>query len=196
MTPARLARYEATLAGLERKERLRTLMARDGADFSSNDYLGFAGSTRLAMAVHAALQRGVPVGAGGSRLLRGNHPEHEALEAEAAAFFGAERVLIFRQRLCRQRGSFFNPAAARRSHRARRAGACQCARGHKASRAQAVPAAHNDVGAFEEAIVRWRSDGGTAATRGSPSKASIRWMAIARHSPNLQHLPNGMTAFW
>ena len=29
----------------------------------------------------AALQRGVPLGAGGSRLLRGNHPEHEALEA-------------------------------------------------------------------------------------------------------------------
>ena len=58
MTPTRLARYEATLAGLERRERLRTLMARDGVDFSSNDYLGFAGSTRLATAITAALQRG------------------------------------------------------------------------------------------------------------------------------------------
>ena len=37
----------------------------------------------------------MPVGAGGSRLLRGNHPEHEALEAEAAAFFGAESALFF-----------------------------------------------------------------------------------------------------
>ena len=37
----------------------------------------------------------MPVGAGGSRLLRGNHPEHEALEAEAAAFFGSEAALYF-----------------------------------------------------------------------------------------------------
>ena len=45
--------------------------------------------------VRAALDRGVPVGAGGSRLLRGNHEEHEALEAEAAAYFGAESALFF-----------------------------------------------------------------------------------------------------
>ena len=37
----------------------------------------------------------MPVGAGASRLLRGNDPEHEALEAEAAAYFGAERALFF-----------------------------------------------------------------------------------------------------
>jgi 8-amino-7-oxononanoate synthase len=48
----------------------------------------------LAEAAHEALRRGVPVGSGGSRLLRGNHPEHEALEAEAAAFFGAESALF------------------------------------------------------------------------------------------------------
>ena len=36
-----------------------------------------------------------PVGSGGSRLLRGNHPEHEALESEAAAYFGAETALYF-----------------------------------------------------------------------------------------------------
>ena len=34
-------------------------------------------------------------GGGGSRLLRGNHPEHEALEEEAASFFGAESALYF-----------------------------------------------------------------------------------------------------
>ena len=31
-------------------------------------------------AIADALERGVPAGAGGSRLLRGNDPEHEALE--------------------------------------------------------------------------------------------------------------------
>ena len=48
------------------------------------------------------IARGVPVGAGGSRLLRGNHPEHEALEAEAARFFGARDGAVFRRRLHRQ----------------------------------------------------------------------------------------------
>lgn len=161
MTPTRLARYEATLAGLERRERLRTLMARDGADFSSNDYLGFAGSTRLAMAVTAALQRGVPVGAGGSRLLRGNHPEHEALEAEAAAFFGTERVLYFSTGYAAnaalfstlpQRGDLivYDALVHASAHE-----------GMQASRALTVPALHNDVEAFEEAIVGWRQGGGT-----------------------------------
>ena len=37
----------------------------------------------------------MPLGAGGSRLLRGNHPEHEALEEEAASFFGSETALYF-----------------------------------------------------------------------------------------------------
>ena len=72
-----------------------TVDGREVVNFASNDYLGLAGSRVLADAVQAALDRGVPVGSGGSRLLRGNHPEHEALEAEAAAFFGTERALWF-----------------------------------------------------------------------------------------------------
>ena len=43
-----------------------------------------AGDPRLGRAITDALARGVPVGAGGSRLLRGNHEEHELLESEAA----------------------------------------------------------------------------------------------------------------
>jgi 8-amino-7-oxononanoate synthase len=161
MTPTRLARYEATLAGLERRERLRTLMARDGVDFSSNDYLGFAGSTRLATAITAALQRGVPVGAGGSRLLRGNHPEHEALEAEAAAFFGAERVLYFSTGFAAN-AALFSTLPQRGDLIVHDALVHASAHeGMQASRAQAVPAAHNNVAAFEEAIIRWRQDGGT-----------------------------------
>lgn len=46
-------------------------------------------------AVLAALEAGTLIGAGGSRLLRGNCEEHERLEAEAARFFGAERALFF-----------------------------------------------------------------------------------------------------
>ena len=78
------SRYEQALEALNRRGRLRRLEGRAGVDFTSNDYLGFAESDALREAAHAALERGVPAGAGGSRLLRGNHPEHEALEAEAA----------------------------------------------------------------------------------------------------------------
>ena len=92
---AMLSRYEQALEALNRRARLRALEGRAGIDFTSNDYLGLAESDALKAALIEALQRGVPVGAGGSRLLRGNHPEHEALEDEAKAFFGAESALFF-----------------------------------------------------------------------------------------------------
>src|ERR1700728_2422547 len=95
MIAKRLARYEATLGQLERKCRRRALTQQSGIDFTSNDYLGLVGSQRLRASVISAIERGVPVGAGGSRLLRGNHPEHETLEAEAATFFRSERMLYF-----------------------------------------------------------------------------------------------------
>ena len=83
-------RYQEALAALAERGRLRSLARAKGLDFTSNDYLGLAQSPALADAATAALAHGVPIGAGGSRLLRGNHPEHEALEGEAAAFFGSQ----------------------------------------------------------------------------------------------------------
>ena len=87
--------HQTALAALARKGRLRSLTARAGKDFTSNDYLGLAESQALRDAAARALARGVPLGAGGSRLLRGNHFEHEALEEEAAAFFGSQTALYF-----------------------------------------------------------------------------------------------------
>ncbi|MEQ1697832.1 MAG: aminotransferase class I/II-fold pyridoxal phosphate-dependent enzyme, partial [Hyphomicrobiaceae bacterium] len=87
--------HERALEALARRGRLRRLVPAAGIDFTSNDYLGLANSAELRDAAAGALARGVPLGAGGSRLLRGNHPEHEALEAEAAALFGAEAALYF-----------------------------------------------------------------------------------------------------
>ena len=82
--------HERALEALARRGRRRALAPITGVDFSSNDYLGLASSSELRDAARAALERGVPIGSGASRLLRGNHREHEALESEAAAFFGAE----------------------------------------------------------------------------------------------------------
>ncbi|AXT33539.1 8-amino-7-oxononanoate synthase [Phaeobacter sp. LSS9] len=87
-------RHETSLEALRNRGRYRQLMPRDGHDFASNDYLGLAGSDVLRAAAADALARGVPVGAGGSRLLRGNDAEHQLLEAEAAAFFGTEATLF------------------------------------------------------------------------------------------------------
>ena len=81
--------HQALLESLAAKGRLRALTSTRGVDFTSNDYLALAESDRLRQAAAEALARGVPLGAGGSRLLRGNHPEHEALEEESASFFGS-----------------------------------------------------------------------------------------------------------
>ncbi|HBM04967.1 MAG TPA: 8-amino-7-oxononanoate synthase, partial [Erythrobacter sp.] len=62
-----LAAQVDDLAGLARAARLRSLSLPGGTDFSSNDYLALAGSGRLKNAVMDALERGVPVGSGGSR---------------------------------------------------------------------------------------------------------------------------------
>src|SRR5437868_4766130 len=90
-----LADFEKHLNDLELRQRRRRLLPRSGYDFASNDYLGLAGSADLKVAIAEAMSRGVPIGSGGSRLLRGNHPEHQLLEEEAARFFGSESALFF-----------------------------------------------------------------------------------------------------
>ncbi|MCK1641408.1 8-amino-7-oxononanoate synthase [Bradyrhizobium sp. 157] len=91
----KVAVYVAHLHALKEDNRLRSLRPRSGVDFASNDYLALASAPRMKKAVSAALEKGTSIGAGGSRLLRGNCEEHERLEAEAARFFGAETALFF-----------------------------------------------------------------------------------------------------
>ena len=85
----RLATYRRDLQGLAGDARLRSLAERRGIDFSSNDYLGLAQSDRMRAAVVRALDVGVPVGAAGSRLLRGNTDRQAGFEDAAARFFGS-----------------------------------------------------------------------------------------------------------
>ncbi|MFD2054768.1 8-amino-7-oxononanoate synthase [Mesorhizobium calcicola] len=157
---ALLERYEAMLSGLARRNRLRILSSRSGLDFASNDYLGLARSKRMAEAVTAALAAGTPVGATGSRLLRGNAPEHEALEAKAAKFFGAERALFFGGGYVAnfavlttlpQKGDLI--VLDRLAHASAHEGA-------RAGRAEMTEAAHNDAAAVDDAIQAWRAKGG------------------------------------
>jgi len=153
--------YHDALRGLAEKGRLRALQPRAGIDFSSNDYLGLAESAALRAATIAALERGVPVGSGGSRLLRGNHPEHEALEREAAAHFDAEAALYFAGGYMAnfaifatlpQRGDLVVHDALIHA---------SVHEGLRRGRAEFTAAPHNDADAVDTEIRRWRSRGGT-----------------------------------
>ena len=153
--------HERALEALLRRGRLRALEPRRGIDFASNDYLGLAQSAELHDAVLSALDRGVPIGAGGSRLLRGNHSEHEALEAEAAAFFGAETALFFGGGFVANT-AIFSTLPARGDLIVHDALIHASAHeGMRLSKADAVSVAHNDPQAFEDAIKTWRANGGS-----------------------------------
>ena len=153
--------HERALDALSRRGRLRALEPARGLDFASNDYLGLAQSPELAQAIEAAIARGVPVGAGGSRLLRGNHPEHELLEQEAAKFFGGETALYF--------GGGFVANTALLSTLPSRGDLiiydelihASAHDGMRLSKAEAKAVRHNDAQSFDDAITAWRDSGGT-----------------------------------
>ncbi len=166
--PALLAPLADDLDRLAAIGRRRVLAPIAGRDFASNDYLGLAGSARMRDAVTAAIARGVPVGSGGSRLLRGNHDEHEALETEAAAFFGCEAALWF--------SSGFAANAALLATLPQRGDLivhdelvhASAHDGMRMARAPYVAVRHNDADAVDAAIRDWRRGGGT----GTP------WIAV------------------
>lgn len=153
--------HERALKALAARGRLRALAPRRGIDFSSNDYLGLGSSAELAGAISEAIARGVPVGAGGSRLLRGNDPEHEALEEEAAQFFGAETALYM--------GGGFAANTAIFATLPQRGDLivhdelihASAHDGMRMSKAATVNAAHNDVSSFRDRIAAWRANGGS-----------------------------------
>jgi 8-amino-7-oxononanoate synthase len=62
--------------------------------FCSNDYLGLAGHPALAAAIRTALNH-APPGAGASRLVSGETPEHLALEHRLAVFVGRPAALLY-----------------------------------------------------------------------------------------------------
>lgn len=161
MSAAAFPRHQKALEMLKSRGRYRSLIPRAGHDFASNDYLGLAGSDVLRAAATAALARGVPVGAGGSRLLRGNDSEHQLLETEAADFFGTQAALFINGGFAGNLAIFsslpqhgdlllYDALIHASTHDGMRLG-----------RADSQSFAHNDVSAAEAAIAQWRADGGT-----------------------------------
>jgi len=155
--------FHRQLDELRGQNRLRGLHPRAGVDFASNDYLGLAGSPRLAAAATRALEAGVPVGAAGSRLLRGNCDSHAALEAEAAAFFGAESALLlgggYQANVAilgtlPQRGDLLLLDALAHA---------SSSEGARLSRAEVARFRHNDVDHTADMVADWRARGGRGA---------------------------------
>ncbi|WP_054007461.1 8-amino-7-oxononanoate synthase [Cypionkella psychrotolerans] len=148
------------LAALQAKGRLRSLQPIAGIDFASNDYLGLANSAILRAAAREAVDRGVPLGAGSARLLRGNHVEHEALEAEAAVFFGTARSLYLANGYTANLAIFSTlprPGDLVLHDALIHASAHD---GMRFGRAAVLDFAHNDVTHAEAQIVAWRRAGG------------------------------------
>ena len=152
--------FARKLAALEKRGRLRQLVARSGRDFASNDYLALASDPMIAQTVAEAAARGVPAGSGGSRLLRGNAPEHEGLEAKAAAFFRTQSALFM--------GSGYVANLALFSTLPQRGDLIVADElihasvhdGIRLGKAQVVFAKHNDVQSFDDLIQAWRAEGG------------------------------------
>ena len=95
------------LSGLEARQLRRVLASttqlggvmveRDGrrlVSFSSNDYLGLANHPALAAAGAWAIEQ-YGVGAGASRLMTGNHPLYDELEAKLARLKGTAAACVF-----------------------------------------------------------------------------------------------------
>jgi 8-amino-7-oxononanoate synthase len=71
-----------------------TLDGREVVSFASNDYLGLAAHPTVIAAAHDAIDRW-GTGATASRLIVGNRPVHDELEAELAAWKGTDRAVVF-----------------------------------------------------------------------------------------------------
>ncbi len=155
-----IARLGKALDVLKTRHRLRRLAPRKGLDFASNDYLGLAGSEFIRQAARDALDRGVPLGSGGSRLLRGNHAEHEALESEAAIFFGAEAALYMGGGFQANQAIFSTLPAAGDLILHDTLVHASAHEGMRLGRAETRAFTHNDVEAARQTLADWRAAGG------------------------------------
>jgi 8-amino-7-oxononanoate synthase len=159
----------AKLAGLEREHLRRALVTsarrdvvveRDGrrlVSFSCNDYLGLSHHPALKDAARDAIAQ-YGVGAGASRLVTGNHPLYEALEARLARLKGTTASCVFGSGYLANTGII--PALVGRGDLVlidELAHACLWA-GARLSGATVVPFAHNNLDDLR-ALLRERSTG-------------------------------------
>lgn len=151
-----MSRFQKKLAQLKSQNRLRSLKFPSGVDLSSNDYLGFKDHPILKQAALNAIENGMPLGSGGSRLLRGHTEEHQNLEDFAAKHYGCGKALYFANgflanyslltTLPQRHDVVLYDALVHASVRD----------GIQAGTAKSVKIPHNDLNEFESALKRFR----------------------------------------
>ncbi len=154
-----MQRLTTEIERLKSGYRYRSLKLPHGIDFTSNDYLGLSSHPALRQAVVDALDRSHSVGAAGSRLLRGHHPEHAALESFAARFFGAERALYFSTGFLANFALFTTLPHRHDAVVFDEFVHASVKDGIHAGHAARYKVRHNDMNAFEDAIRRARTAG-------------------------------------
>lgn len=161
-----LDHFSKKLSDLDSKHRLRLLAPQSGIDLSSNDYLGFSDHPLLRYKAIEALEGGIAIGATGSRLLRGNCPEHEKLESHAAQIFKSDKALYFASGF--QAGmAVFSTLPSRHDVVLYDSLIHACAKdGMRAGLAKIVSVLHNDLNAYEDTLKRFRD------------KAETLWVAV------------------
>ncbi len=158
--------FQEKLKRLKEQHRLRALKLPQGIDLTSNDYLNLRAHPRLREAALEAIENGIDMGAGGSRLLRGQTRYHEALEEYAARHFNSEKALYFSTGF-QANYAVFTTLPSRHDiiiydsliHASVRDGMA-------ASHAKTVKVPHNNVQAFEDAL------------KLSKGKAERIWIAV------------------
>lgn len=151
-------RFERELKTLLARHRTRELTLGRGLDFTSNDFLALSDSSTVRKTVIDALKSGVPLGSGGSRLLRGNHPAHAELERNAAKLFKCEKSLYFANGYS---ANFAVLTALPKRHDLIVFDALSHAsirEGVSASFAKSVKFPHNDVDALERVLQKWHQN--------------------------------------
>ena len=151
--------YRKALQNLSTLDRRRSLKRTSGLDFSSNDFLGLKGHPAIRTAIARAMDDGMDLGSGGSRLLRGNHHAFEELEDYAARFFNAGSALYM--------ASGFMANFAIFSTLPQRGDVilmdelihASAKEGIRASFAKSAKVPHNDADAIEAEVKRWRDKG-------------------------------------
>jgi len=165
----RVAKQQSFLADrLEKREReggLRQMGYRntDLIDFASNDYLGVAGSTKIAEAVQRRFEElssegGIrpAIGATGSRLLTGNQPLAESLEQTIARYHGGQSSLLFNSGYAANTGLISALGTDRDAILLDSGSHASTWDGARLSRAKNYLVRHNDCGHLEQQLKRAR----------------------------------------
>jgi len=147
------------IAQIKSQGLFRQLSNSSGIDFISNDYLGLSAHPGIIRRVRKAMKRGVPIGATGSRLLGGNHIEHQRLEEAAEDFFSVPRALFVSSGYLANLGLFSSLPSRRGAIVIDERVHASIKEGVRASLAKKYIAKHNDLQGFENAIKRARVEG-------------------------------------